>query len=90
MGLLHPVQGNIIYEIIDGLLTKRLPGGQAMVINSNTIEFTNIEFCFLGSQSGDNLQPRVTIIASILSINDRNQSAIDIQTTVSPRFIIDD
>lgn len=86
LSLIHPVNGNISYSL-SGNAVHRSVNGQDTTISSNTVQFTRLQFCVSGSAVGDNKQPRVTILASVKSTNTQQQAAIDIQTTLSQRFL---
>ncbi len=88
LSITHPVNGNIVYSL-NGTSVQRTVGGTATTISSNTIEFTRLQFCISGTPIGDQKQPRVTILASIRSKKTQQQAGIDIQTTVSQRFLSD-
>lgn len=70
--------------------TATVPTGTSDVpISSNTVQFSGLNFCVSGVATGDDLQPRVTLIASVKSANTKEQATIDIQTTLSPRQLND-
>ena len=74
---------------LSGTDLQRTVNGTATIINTSAIQFTNLRFCILGRGISDHLQPRITIIASVKT-KDANQSAtMDIQTTLSQRFLND-
>lgn len=82
----HPVNGNISYSLGADNNFHRIVGGSDTILNSAAVEFTNLKFCIL---KGTNLQPRITVIASMRTKNIRDQESMDIQTTLSQRFIPD-
>lgn len=84
----HPANGHIIYSLSSNAVHRNV-NGQDSVISSNTVEFTRLQFCILGTAIGDGKQPRVTILAGIRSKNTLQRSSIDIQTAVSQRFLTD-
>lgn len=86
----HPINGSIQY-FLDASTNVIMRGvnGVQNPISSNTVEFTRLKFCITGTQLNDKLQPRVTIMATVRSKNAVQQSTIDIQTTVSQRFLLD-
>lgn len=57
-------------------------------INSATVKFTRLSFCIAGATVGDQKQPRVTISASIQSVNTKQQITVDTQTTISLRQLV--
>lgn len=57
------------------------------ILNSSSIEFTNLKFCTYGITLADQKQPRVTILATIRSKNLNQQITFNTQTTVSVRNI---
>lgn len=88
LNIVHPVNGNITYSLSGGAVHRNV-NGQDSIISSNTVDFTRLQFCISGTPIGDKKQPRVTILASIKSKKTQQQANIDIQTTVSQRFLSD-
>jgi prepilin-type N-terminal cleavage/methylation domain-containing protein len=88
LSITHPVNGNIVYSL-QGTSVQRTVNGTATIVSSNTVDFTRLQFCILGTEIGDKKQPRVTILAGIKSKKTQQQASIDIQTTVSQRFLSD-
>lgn len=86
LSFVHPVNGNIVYTLSVGDL-HRVVNGTDTVLNSNSIEFTRLQFCVLGSASGDNIQARVTLVANIRTKNVKQQDMVDIQTSLSQRLL---
>ena len=84
----HPINGNIVYSL-SGNAIHRNVGGTDTIISSNTVQFTRLQFCVSGTTVDDRKQPRVTILASLKSVKANQQAAIDIQTTLSQRFLGD-
>ncbi len=88
LSMTHPVNGNIIYSL-NGTTVQRTVNGTVTAISSNTVDFTRLQFCVSGTQIGDQKQPRVTILAGVKSKKTQQQASVDIQTTVSQRFLTD-
>ena len=88
LNITHPINGKITYQL-SGNAVHRIVNGTDSVISSNTVDFTRLQFCVLGTPTLDQKQPRVTILASIRSKKTQQQASIDIQTTVSQRFLSD-
>jgi Tfp pilus assembly protein PilV len=88
LSITHPVNGNIVYSL-SGTSIQRTVNGTATIISSNTVDFTRLQFCISGTPVGDKKQPRVTILASIKSKKTQQQASVDIQTSVSQRFLSD-
>ncbi len=91
LSITHPVNGSIIYSL-SGTSVQRTVNGTVTTISSNTVDFTRLQFCISGTpvrEARDFKQPRVTILASIKSKKTQQQAGIDIQTTVSQRFLSD-
>lgn len=82
----HPVNGRIIYSL-NGTAIQRSDDGVPSNITSNTIEVTRLNFCVSGAAIDDNQQPRITILASIRSAEISQQTTINIQVTLSQRFL---
>lgn len=78
----HPVNGSVTYGLSG---TSIIRNGN--VINSNDVEFTSLKFCVSGTPANDQRQPKVTIIAGIKSLDTSQQAVINVQTTVSQRFL---
>lgn len=85
----HPVNGTITYYLSGTSLHRAVQGVADNVINSQTVEFTRLQFCITGTSYTDQKQPRVTLMASVRSKNTNQQAKMDIQTTVSQRFLSD-
>lgn len=86
LSISHPVNGSIIYSLSGGAI-HRNANGTDTIISSNTVQFTRLQFCILGATTGDQKQPRVTILATVKSVKTQQQSSIDFQTTLSQRFL---
>lgn len=85
----HPVNGAIQYFLDSGTnAIMRSVNGARNPISSNAVEFTRLKFCVTGTQLNDGRQPRVTIMATVRSKNAAQQTSVDIQTTVSQRFLL--
>jgi len=88
LNITHPTNGVIRYYL-SGTAIHRVVGGQDTIISSNTVQFTRLQFCVTGSSAGDFLQPRVTILTSVKTPSALQQTKVDIQTTISQRFLND-
>ncbi len=86
LNIIHPVNGNITYSLSGNAIHRNVSGTDS-VISSNAVQFTNLAFCISGTATGDSIQPRVTIIASLKSTKTSQQAAINFQTTVSQRLL---
>lgn len=86
LNITHPTNGNISY-FLSGTAIHRTVGGIDTVISSNTVEFTKLQFCILGTPVDDRRQPRVTVIGGVRSTKTKQQSIIDFQTTLSQRLL---
>lgn len=84
----HPINGRIVYSLSSSAVHRNV-NTQDSIISSNAVEFTRLQFCISGTAIGDGKQPRVTILASIRSKNALQRASMDIQTTVSQRFLTD-
>lgn len=74
------MDGGRIHREIDGVDT---------IISSNTIEFNRFQFCIIGTAVNDNIQPRITITAGIRSREAAQRETVEIQTTLSQRYLSD-
>lgn len=86
LSIVHPVNGNITYSLSGNAIHRNVNGTDS-VMSSNTVQFTRLQFCISGTGVDDQKQPRVTIIASLRSAKTKQQATIDIQTTLSQRFL---
>lgn len=86
LDITHPVNGTIRYWLNGTNLMRRVNGIDT-VINGNTIEFTDLQFCISGNTTIDQQQPRVSLLATIRSRNTNNQAIVDFQTTLSSRYL---
>ncbi|MEK7616152.1 MAG: prepilin-type N-terminal cleavage/methylation domain-containing protein [Patescibacteria group bacterium] len=84
LSVLHPDLGAITYTLSGTDIHRN-----GVAITSSTVAFTKLNFCISGSQPGDGRQTRITMLASMRSKKTKQQSLIDIQTSVSPRSIND-
>jgi prepilin-type N-terminal cleavage/methylation domain-containing protein len=79
---------NVVYSLSDGAIRRNVSGTDS-IISSNTVEFTRLQFCILGTAIRDGKQPRVVILTSVRSKNTLQRASMDIQTAVSQRFLSD-
>jgi prepilin-type N-terminal cleavage/methylation domain-containing protein len=86
LNLVHPINGNVTY-LLSGNAIHRIVSGLDTIISSNTVQFTKLQFCIMGSAAGDFMQPKVTIITSVRSKSALQQATVDIQTTISQRLL---
>lgn len=86
LDITHPVNGSVRYSL-SGTAVQRTVNGVVTIISSNAVEFTRLQFCISGTSATDQKQPRVTILAGIRSKNTKQQATIDIQTTLSARYL---
>ena len=86
MLVIHPVNGRVIYSLSGGAIHRNVNGVDS-IISSNNVEFTSLRFCVSGLVVDDQQQPRVTITASLKSVQTKQQASIDIQTTLSTRVL---
>lgn len=63
--------------------------GVSTVINSSSEQVARLAFCVLGSSLGDGKQPRVTVMATLQNADAHQRASINMQTTLSARFISD-
>lgn len=92
LSIVHPVNGDIIYLLSGTDLHRSLPAaGIDTVLNSAGTQVSRLNFCISGNAPNDNAQPRVTILLTVSNgqINPDNNISIDIQTTVSQRYLSD-
>ena len=84
----HPVNGLIEYFISGSQIHRRINGADT-VISSPDIIVSRLNFCISGNSSGDDKQPRVTIILGLSSGGAAQSDAFDLETTVSQRVLSD-
>ncbi len=76
----------IIYRNIGSSIQKSSDGGDVFrVITASDISIDDLTFYVAGSPSGDNLQPRVTIVLKASSAVARSINELNLQTTISQR-----
>lgn len=86
LSMIHPVNGAITYSL-SGNAIHRNANGIDSIISSNTVQFTRLQFCVLGTPVDDQRQPRISIFGSLRSTKTKQQATIDFQTTLSQRFL---
>lgn len=85
----HPVNGAIIYSLSSGQVHRSV-GGVDSIVSNPDIEVSRLIFCISGNTTGDDRQPRVTIILGLKTPGAAADVAtIDLQTTVSQRVLSD-
>ncbi|MDO8495189.1 MAG: hypothetical protein Q7S32_01515 [bacterium] len=92
LNMVHPVNGDITYTLVGNDVHRIVDSGGGptdTIFNSNTVQFTRLQFCILGTASADGEQPRVTILAGLRSTNSLQQATMELQTTVSGRSLND-
>lgn len=93
LNIIHPVNGGVNY-FLSGTndLHRWLPAsGIDTILNSIGTKVVRLGFCLSGNSANDDAQPRITVLLTISnghSDPDQNIS-IDLQTTVSQRFLSD-
>ena len=89
--ILHPEHGTITYALSGTDLTRTVKGvtgaDVTSVLNSSSIKVARLGFCVAGVGIGDNRQPRVTVVATLTTVNDHEPASADIQTTLSSRLL---
>ena len=78
---------NISYRILSGKIEKFVDGVSADYMTSGDTAIDTMTFYVLGSPSGDNLQPRITLIIKGTAGSGRSASKFNLQTTISQRKI---
>lgn len=86
LSIVHPVNGDIVYSLSGNAIHRNVNGTDS-IISSSTVEFTRLQFCISGTPIDDTKQPRVTVMAKVRSVKTKQQADIDIQTTLSQRFL---
>lgn len=82
----HPVNGTISYTLM-GNNVQRTVAGTDTIFNSAAVQFARLQFCITGIGSLDQKQPRVTVIAKVRSADPNQQVFMDVQTTISARYL---
>ncbi|MFH1769447.1 MAG: type II secretion system protein [Parcubacteria group bacterium] len=85
----HPIHGTVGYGL-QGTDIVRTTDTGSDIINSNAVEFSNLEFCNQGAEVSDDEQPRVSIHTTVRSKEINEQAELDLQTTISLRFLDDE
>lgn len=86
LNITHPVNGSVSYSL-SGTSVQRRVNGVDTIISSGNVQFTRLQFCVSGNGTTDQMQPRVTLIAGMKSVETKQQASIDFQTTLSARFL---
>ncbi|MBI4117284.1 MAG: prepilin-type N-terminal cleavage/methylation domain-containing protein [Parcubacteria group bacterium] len=84
----HPINGAVEYFLSGNQVHRRVNGVDAVVSNPD-IDVSRLNFCVSGNQSGDDRQPRVTIILGLNAAGAPQNDVFDLQTTVSQRALSD-
>lgn len=84
--IIHPVNGTIIYSLVNGIL-QRTADGVTTDLSSDSVSFSRLNFCVLGSGQSDQEQTRVTIISSIQNATGKEILTANLETTVSSRDV---
>ena len=85
--LIHPLKGTVVYQTSGGIVQRSVNGGSYVDVSGSNVNFTRMNFCFLGSLANDNQSPRVTIVTSIQNRTGKEIMQIDLQTTVTSRDV---
>lgn len=86
----HPVNGNIEYSISGGNIHRKLlSSGIDTLLNSANTKVARMGFCVSGNALNDDAQPRVSILMTAESTEGSEVVSVDVQTTVSQRFLSD-
>src|SRR3989344_1713741 len=84
LSMTHPVNGNVSYNVNNGIV-QRTENGVDTEISSGEVNFTRLNFCITGSNSGDDQPARVSIIAGVQNRTGKEILTFDLQTTVTSR-----
>lgn len=76
------------YYLEDGYVVREL-NGIKYTISSNVVTFQYLGFCISGALTGDGKQSRITLLAKVKNTSSDQQSAFDIQVSISPRYLND-
>jgi len=85
LSLTHPVNGDIVYSLVGGRVVRNVNGIDA-ILTSVDVDVTNLSFCVTGAESGDGRQPVITILMS-METGTKNPQHVDLQTTITTRFL---
>ncbi len=85
LSLVHPVNGDIAYNLVDGRVVRNVNGIDA-ILTSTKVDVTSLNFCVTGAESGDGKQPMVTILMS-METGIKNPQRINLQTTITTRLL---
>lgn len=78
---------NIAYRVLNGKIEKFVDGVSVGNMTSEDTTIDTLTFYVLGAPSGDNLQPRISIIIKGTAGSGRSRSQFNLQTTISQRKI---
>jgi prepilin-type N-terminal cleavage/methylation domain-containing protein len=85
LSLTHPVNGDIVYSLLDGRIHRNVNGIDTILTGDN-VNVTRLSFCVSGTENDDGIQPRVTILMS-METGIKNPQVIDLQTTITSRLL---
>lgn len=84
----HPVNNNVEYSLTNNdVHRKLLDSGTDTTMNSSGTKIIRLGFCISGNSLSDQAQPRVTILLSAENSKGGETVSVDIQTTISQRFL---
>ena len=85
----HPVNGAIEYSLSGNQVHRRVNGVDS-IISSPDVEASRLIFCISGNTTGDDRQPRVSIILGLKTPGSAADVAfLDLETSVSQRVLSD-
>lgn len=88
--IIHPVNGTITYSLSGTDVQRRVNVGETIIdtiFNTDTVQFTRLQFCIQGNNFLDQRQARVTVLVGVQSANAIQRATMDVQTTVSSRLL---
>lgn len=88
--MIHPVNGTITYSLVGTNVQRKVNLGETItntVFNTDTVQFTRLQFCIQGNNPLDQKQARVTVLLGVQSVNAIQSATMNVQTTLSPRLL---
>ena len=79
----------IFYRFVDSHIEKSTDGGATFIsITASEVVIDEMKFYVIGAPLGDNIQPRITMIAKgTVSFGSGSETSFNLQTTVSQRLL---
>lgn len=84
----HPLNGSVRYFLQNQQVMRQV-GAIVTQLSSSDVQFTRLNFCIDHNSASDNAQSRVTIIMAAQAGSGRELESMQVQTSLSLRFLND-